>query len=64
VVRSIRRLEGGSIVAVRLQGRSSADVEADMVDGVLATNRLTGEAARRMRATLLSALADAAAVAA
>ena len=59
VVRSIRRLAGGSIVAVRLHGRSVVDIERDMVDGVIAANQLTGEAAQRMRATLLTALADA-----
>lgn len=60
VVRSIRRFEGGAIVAVKLQGRTAYDIEADMVDGVIAANRLTGEAALRMRSTLLAALAEAA----
>ncbi len=59
-VRSIRRLAGGTIVAVRISGRSVVDIERDMVDGVLAANSLTGEAAFRMRNTLLTALADAA----
>lgn len=59
-MRSIRRFEGGAIVAVKLQGRTAYDIEADMVDGVIAANRLAGEAAVRMRATLLAALAEAA----
>ncbi len=58
LVRSIRYLRGGAVVAVRLHGRSPEQVEADMVDGVLAANRLAGEAARRMRSTLLAALHD------
>ena len=58
-VRSIRRFAGGAIVAVTLQGRSEFDIEADMVDGVLSANSLTGEGARRMRSTLLGALAEA-----
>ena len=59
VVRSIRRFPTGSIVAIRIQGRSEYDIEADMVDGVVAANHLVGEGARRVRATLLSALAEA-----
>jgi hypothetical protein len=55
-VRSIRRLPGGAVVAVRLRGRSLADVATDMVDGVLVTNGLAGESAARMRAELLAAL--------
>jgi hypothetical protein len=56
LVRSIRWLRGGAVVAVRLDKRAPEQVEADMVDGVLAANRLSGEAALRMRATLLGAL--------
>ncbi|HEY1740024.1 MAG TPA: hypothetical protein VGI86_15020 [Acidimicrobiia bacterium] len=56
LVRSIRYLRGGAVVAIRLHGRTPAQIDADMVDGVLAANRLSGEAARRMRATLLGAL--------
>lgn len=44
---------------MQINGRSIVDIERDMVDGVIAANRLTGEAAYRMRGTLLSALADA-----
>ena len=58
VRRAIRVLPGGAVVAVRVAGRSFAEVEADMVDGVLVANRLTGEAASRVRFTLLAALSD------
>jgi hypothetical protein len=62
VTRAIRRLPGGVVVSVRVNGRSFADIDADMVDGVLAANSLSGEAAARVRHTLLSALSrDAAA---
>lgn len=54
--RTIRRLPGGPIVAVRVAGRTFADIDADMVDGVLAANGLVGEAAARLRRTLLDAL--------
>ena len=56
LVRSIRYLRGGAVVAIRLQGRTPEQIETDMVDGVLAANRLGGEAARRIRATLLGAV--------
>ena len=36
-----RRPEGGAVVAVRLRGRSQAEIRADMVDGVLAANGVT-----------------------
>ena len=62
--RSIRRLRGGTIVSIRLQGRSTSDVELDMVDGIVAANGLTGEAARRARNTLVATLAGGAAAAA
>jgi len=57
--RTIRRLPGGPVVAVRLRSRPTADVVADMVDGVVAANRLTGDVAARVRATLLSAIGEA-----
>jgi hypothetical protein len=47
--RTLRRYPGGAVVAVQLKGRPFADVAADMVEGVLVLNRLTGEAADRMR---------------
>ena len=60
--RTIRRLPGGPVVAVRLRARPAADVVADMVDGVIAANRLTGDVAVRVRATLLAAIGEAGAV--
>jgi hypothetical protein len=56
-VRTIRRLPGGAVVAVRVQQRAFADVVADMIDGVLAANALEGEAAARFRRVLLAAVA-------
>ena len=54
--RTIRRLPGGSVVAVTLQGRMFAEVVRDMVDGVVVANRLDGEVARRVRTSLLRAI--------
>jgi hypothetical protein len=52
-VRTIRRYPGGTVVSVQLRDRSHEAVAADMVEGVVITNRLTGDAALRAR-TLLS----------
>jgi hypothetical protein len=54
-LRTIRRYPGGAVVAVRLKGRPFADVTADMVDGVIAVNRLDDTAAARMRPILAAA---------
>jgi hypothetical protein len=54
--RTIRRLPGGTIVSIEVSGRTFAEIDADMVEGVLVVNRLTGEAAVRVRHTLLAAL--------
>jgi hypothetical protein len=54
--RTIRRLPGGPVVSVALRGRTFAEVVRDMVDGVIVANRLEGEAAGRIRASLLAAL--------
>lgn len=43
-------------MAVRLRGRTQADVEADMVEGVIVLNRLSGAPAEEMRARLLGDL--------
>ncbi|MCU1427111.1 MAG: hypothetical protein JWL83_1111 [Actinomycetia bacterium] len=56
-LRTIRRLPGGSVIAVRLQQRAFTDVVIDMIDGVLAANRLEGEAAARVRGMLRAAVA-------
>lgn len=58
--RTIRRLAGGAVVAVRVRGRSAAAVQHDMVEGILATNRLDGMAAERIRGLLHRALGQAA----
>jgi hypothetical protein len=55
-LRTIRRYPGGAVVAVRLRGRPFADVAADMVDGVLAVNRVEGTVAARMRPLLRQAI--------
>jgi hypothetical protein len=51
-LRTIRRYPGGAVVAVRLRDRPFADVASDMVEGVLAVNRLDEAAADRMRPLL------------
>jgi hypothetical protein len=54
--RTIRRYPAGSVVSVRLRGRPFAEVVADMVDGVLAANRVPAADAPRLRARLAAAL--------
>ena len=54
--RTIRRLPGGPVVAVRIRGRAPADVIADMVEGVIVANTLEADAASRVRQTLLAAV--------
>jgi hypothetical protein len=49
-----RRPDGSAIVAVRVRGRPLGAVVADMVDGVIAVNRLTGAEAEQVRAELLA----------
>jgi hypothetical protein len=58
VARTIRRLPGGPVVAVCLRSRPPADVVADMVEGVVVANRLTGDVADRIRATLLQTVGE------
>lgn len=53
--RSLRwQPDGRCIVAVRAAGRPLADIVADLVEGVIAANRLTGDAAAAARAKLLA----------
>jgi hypothetical protein len=52
VDRTIRRHEDGAIVSVRLRGRPWAAVLADMIEGVVAANRLQPPHADRLRAEL------------
>ena len=57
VSRSLRRFPGGVVVSVRRRGRPAEAVVADMVEGVLAANRLVGDAALRVRTQLAAAVA-------
>ena len=52
VDRSIRRRSDGAIVSVRLRGRPWVAVLADMIEGVVAANRLVAPQADRLRADL------------
>ena len=56
-VRTIRRYPGGTVVSVQLRDRAHEAVAADMVEGVVATNRLTGDAALRALTLLSEAIA-------
>jgi hypothetical protein len=54
--RTIRRYPAGAVVSVQLRARPFAEVVADMVDGVLAANRVPVADAPRVRARLVGAL--------
>ena len=56
VVRTIRKLPGGAVVAVRVRDRPRTEVVGDMVEGVVQANDLGGEAATRLHAALLQAV--------
>jgi hypothetical protein len=55
-VRTVRRYPGGTVVSVQLRGRPHEAIAADMVEGVVVTNRLTGDAALRARTLLAESL--------
>lgn len=55
VDRTIRRRDGGAVVAVRLRGRPWIAVLADMIEGVVAANRLAPPRSDRLRAELWEA---------
>ena len=55
-VRTLRRYPGGTVVSVRLRDRPFDAVVADMVEGVVAANRLAGEPALRARTYLAEAV--------
>jgi hypothetical protein len=59
-----RRRDGGATVAVVLRGRPWPAVVADMIEGVVAYNGLTGARADRLRTALWASVADALDVAA
>ena len=50
--RSIRRRAGAPLVSVRLRGRPRNAVLADMIEGIVVANRLTGARADLVRAAL------------
>ena len=52
VDRSLRRINDGVVVSVLLRGRPFVAVLSDMVEGVLAANRLTGRDAEIARTVL------------
>jgi hypothetical protein len=56
VVRTIRRYPGGAVVSVVIRDRPWEEVASDMVEGVVVVNHLQGEAALRVRTTLLVSL--------
>jgi hypothetical protein len=56
VDRSIRRRGDGAIVSVRLRGRPWPAVLADMIEGVVAANRLGAPQSDRLRADLWAVL--------
>src|SRR5215207_5445849 len=56
--RTVRRTAHGGAVAVRVKGRPWPAVIADMIDGVIAINRLSSATANRVRADLWDAALD------
>lgn len=56
VPRTIRRLPGGPVVAVRVRDRTPAEIVGDLVEGVIVANDLSGAQAARMRTALVEAL--------
>ena len=58
VARTLRRYPGGTVVSVRLRGRPFPAVVADMVDGVLAANRVAPADAAALRAALHASVDD------
>ncbi len=57
--RTIRRYDGGAVVAVRRWSRPAVQVLADMVDGVLAASRVQGGVHARARPQLMQAALEA-----
>ena len=54
--RTIRRSDDWCVVAVRTRGRPYVAVAADMVEGVIVANRLSGKEAVRVRGAMWDAL--------
>jgi len=61
VDRSIRRRSDGAVVSIRLKERPRAAVVADMIEGVIVTNRLRPPQADRIRTELWAAIESTAA---
>jgi hypothetical protein len=59
VDRSIRRRADGAVVSIRLHGRPRNAVVADMIEGVVVTNRLRPPHADRLRTELWAAVESA-----
>ena len=57
--RTLRRYPGGAVVSVRLRGRTYVEVVDDMIDGVLAANRVSGDSQPRLRRAFQVAIGDA-----
>ncbi|MEM8904015.1 MAG: hypothetical protein AAGA17_17690 [Actinomycetota bacterium] len=60
--RTVRRRAGGAVVAVRVRGRPFAAVLADMIEGVVVSNGLSGPMASEVRAALWATVSEAASV--
>lgn len=59
VPRAIRRYpDGQAVVSVRVRGRPRRAVVADMIEGVIVANRLSGPAAEAARRALLAAVTE------
>ena len=56
--RTLRRYPGGAVVSVTLRGRSYGEVVDDMIDGVLAANRVGPDSVPRLRRAFQLALGD------
>lgn len=54
-----RRPDGGSTVAVVVKGRPYQVVIADLIEGIVVVNALTGAEATRVRTQLWEAVVDA-----
>jgi hypothetical protein len=56
--RTLRRYPGGAVVSVTLRGRTYIEMVDDMIDGVLAANRVGPDASPRLRLAFQLALGD------
>lgn len=56
--RTLRRYPGGAVVSVTLRDRTYVEVVDDMIDGVLAANRVSAESVPRLRRAFQLALGD------